>query len=259
MNLDPSVRPLLPAGAGVLLALLVALLPVDAALAAGQLRVGSGATLDTGSGQLDLGCGSLQLDGQASGRWSGIDSVTVGSGAVLGTERLDFGGNWQSMGAARIPGTVAWVDACARSPAALLGDNDFDSLLIHSPTGLERRLDANGSKRIRQALSLQGGAARLRLASTSAGVQASVSLDFGASQDVNRIEVRDIDSTSGQTIAPGRPADFDSVNAGNNRNWFIELVAIPVPTLGALGLGLMALLLLFVARRRLGDGPSLHA
>ncbi len=223
------------------------------AWAAGQMRIGPGATVDTGSGQIALGCAALDLSGRAEGRWVGIDSVTLGHAATLIPDRLAFGGNWTSAGSARVPGLVAWTDACGRSPASMLGSNDFDRLEIHSPTGLERRFDAAGAQRTRLALSVVGGQQRVQLRST--GPSAAIfTLDAGATQQIARVDVRDLDASGGQLIAPGRPGDFDSIDSGNNSNWFFDLVAIPVPTLGFGGLLLMAGLLLFLARRRLSGG-----
>jgi hypothetical protein len=233
-----------------ILTLTLACAATDPAFAAGQVRVGVGSSMLAGAGSIDLGCASLRVDGQLNGRWLGIDSVELGSTAALSPERLAFGGDWTSATTARIEGLVAWVDPCGHSPASMWGRNDFDMLEVRSDIGLERRFDAAGSQSVRQSLLLQGGAARLQLASTMAGQVAPFTLRPQASQQISRVEVRDLDSNAGQRIAPGSPADFDSLDAGNNRNWFLGS-AVEVPVLGLAGLTMLSLILLSIAQDRL--------
>lgn len=216
---------------------------------AGQINIGTGAVIDTGDGAMSAGCGSLQVDGAAAGHWLDIDSVTLGAAAAFNPHRVAFGGDWHSAALTRITGVVAWVDVCARSPARLTGSHDFDALHIESGAGLIRQFDADGQQQILESLRLVGGNDRLVLGSTVPGRHAALTLTFGATQQISRVDVRDIDSSAGQVIAPGMAASFGAINSGNMLNWFRGLEAIPVPSAGFGGLLLLVLALVWLTRR----------
>ena len=62
------------------------------------------------------------------------------------------------------------------------------------------------------------------------------------------VDVAD-NNASGVTLAPGTPAQYNSVDSGNLYNWFGFRQAIP--TLSMLALGVLALALMGVARNRM--------
>jgi hypothetical protein len=63
--------------------------------------------------------------------------------------------------------------------------------------------------------------------------------------------VQDIDASAGESIANGPPARFNSVDSGNNSNWFISAIQeiVPVNTLPVPLLGLLVLLTFLVGAR----------
>jgi hypothetical protein len=71
------------------------------------------------------------------------------------------------------------------------------------------------------------------LRSTVPGQHAGLTLAPGGSQSIAFVDVADMDSSGGQTLAPGSADLYDSVDSGNNLNWFQGfLTQIPIPTLG---------------------------
>ena len=100
----------------------------------------------------------------------------------------------------------------------------------------------------------------LTIRSSSAGVPAFFTLNFGASQDIFGVDVADNDASAQQTIAPRPPGDFSSIDAGGNSNWFVfgpgsgvtppgGASAESIDTLPPLATLILALLLLAYAGR----------
>jgi hypothetical protein len=228
----------------------LAILPLSA-VAQGQILIGAGSQIDTGSGQIELGCASLTVAGLATGRWSGIENVELDSSARLETSQLDFSGDWTSTSLQDISGQVNWQQQCNSLDGLMLGDNRFASLSITATTDVLRRLDANGEQTITESLRLLGGENPLQLRSTVSGQPARLTVPVSANWSIGRVDVADIDSSGGQGLAPGDPSNFQSVDSGGNRNWFLGAVAVPVPILGWPGLLLLMAVTLAVARRRL--------
>lgn len=212
--------------------------------AQGQITIGANGLFDSGGGVIQAGCVSLVVDGRAAGRWTGLDSVTLGGAGTLATRRLDFGGDWHSEADQVVPGQIHWQPQCGRSEGTLSGGHRFAHLAVTGNSGVTRRLDVDGEQLIDQSLRLQGGTERLILRSSVPGKAARLTLAAAASWQVDSVDIADIDSSGGQAIAPGDPAAYRSLDGGGNRNWFLGAVAIPVPVLGPAGLILLALLMM---------------
>ena len=83
------------------------------------------------------------------------------------------------------------------------------------------------------------------------GTPAAFTRNQGASQSISGVDVADIDSSSGESIANGPPTRFNSVDSGNNSNWFIAAIQeiVPVNTLPAPLLAILVLLILLLGRK----------
>ena len=235
---------------------LAASLAVMAVPAAGQGRVviGAGSQIDTGSGQVGLGCASLTVAGLAAGQWSGIENVELTSSARMETTELDFGGDWSAATFQDVPGQVHWLEQCDRTEGSLLGNNRFASLTVSTSTGVLRRLDADGEQTITESLRLIGGGMPLMLRSTVAGQAARLTAPVSATWVIQSVDVADINSSGGQGLAPGDPGNYQSQDSGGNSNWFLGAVALPIPLLGWPGLLLLLLTTLAIGWRRLAEG-----
>lgn len=213
-------------------------------LQAGTVMVGPGAGLDTGAGQLNLGCNDLTVAGDFGGHVVGAGNVSVLGGGSLNTDQLSFSADWQNAGQAEVPGSVQWLDGCDALDVQMTGVTEFSTLEISTNNGRAVRLQANATQQVTGALTLQGApGALLTLRSTMPGQFAGLSLAPQGSQSIAFVDVADIDSSDGQLMAPGSAELSNSVDSGNNLNWFREFAsAIPVPTLGLTG----AMLLIFM-------------
>jgi hypothetical protein len=217
----------------------------------GRVFIGEGSGIDTGRGQLAIGCASLTVAGLASGQWSGIGDIELASSARLETSRLEFGGDWHGTGVHDVPGEVAWQQQCDRLDGSMRGSTRFAALSVTTTSGLLRRFDVSGEQIVTGTLRLAGGEMPLVLRSTVPGEAAPLTVPASASWSIQGVDVADIDSSAGQALAPGDPANWQSRDSGGNRNWFLGALALPVPLFGAPGLLLLALALFVLGRRRL--------
>lgn len=224
------------------------------AVGQGRVVIGEGSQIDTGSGQVGLGCASLTVAGLAAGQWSGIENVALTSSAHLETTELDFGGDWTAATFQDVPGQVHWREQCDRTEGSLLGNNRFASLAVSTSTGVLRRLDVDGEQTITESLRLIGGEMPLMLRSSVAGQAARLTVPVPATWSIRSVDVADIDSSGGQSLAPGDPANSQSQDSGGNSNWFLGAVALPIPLLGWPGLLLLLLTTLAIGWRRLAVG-----
>ncbi len=90
------------------LAATTALLAITTGASAGQLTVGSGASLDLGTGSLDLGCANLTVGGTLSAGTAGFAQardVTIDpTGLVNGNSAtLQVAGDWDNVPAPSTP------------------------------------------------------------------------------------------------------------------------------------------------------------
>lgn len=226
--------------------MLAAVFAFGAIAANAGMVIGPGASVSTGFGQIELGCGDAEIAGGLSGSLTGARNVSFHAGAVSAGALLSLSGNWVNEGPAAIDAMVEWPDGCGVTDSSMLGSSVLRSLTVTSQIGRAIHLDINGEQRIGNSLILTGAPGMpVRLRSTDAGSFAQLSLDPGASQLIDSVDVANLDSNAGQRIAPGRPIDFNSVQSGPVRNWFM-LPAVPVPTLGTTAMALLILLIIML-------------
>lgn len=240
------------------LALTLALPCIIALPAFGQgVTVGTGTQFSLGGGSLSAGCGDLTVRGQfnlGSGSANTITNVSINPGTIDGgSGSIGLSGNWSNAGTF-IPGssTVALNEDCGTGDSVISGDTQFSGLSATTASGKRVRFDSASAQTVTSSLSLTGTAAdRLRVESTSPGTQAVLTLQSGASQVIDGVRVQDMDSSAGETIAPNLPGVFDSVDAGNNSNWFVAVMQQirEIPVLPAYLLALLAALVLGLGSR----------
>lgn len=195
-----------------------------------SITVGPGASLSLGDGQLGLGCGDLTVEGLmsvGSGTAGGIGSVNIAGGSLSGgSGTLSLTGDWTNSGAFTAgTGEVRIEDGCGHSTSNLSGDNDFNDFSVTSASGKLLSVAAGSSHSFASSLTLHGVLANLLLIRSSVvGEQVFFSLAEGGDQSIFAVDVRDNNALGGQTLAPGAPQDSDSVDSGNNENWFIQLL-----------------------------------
>lgn len=210
---------------------------------AGTVLVGSGAEVDTGQGQLVLGCNDLEVAGGIGGHAIGARNVSILAGGSVSTDQLSFSGDWVNDGHVEVSGLVRWLDGCEVLDAQMAGSTDFSALEIRTTDGRTVRLHVDATQHVSDSLILQGAPdALLMLRSTGPGQHAGLALAPAGSQSIAFVDVADMNSSGGQAMAPGSPDLYNSVDSGNNVNWFQEILgAIPVPALGLIGTMLLIL------------------
>lgn len=243
------------------LALTLCLLPAFAV--AQGVTVQAGATFDVGDGTLGLDCGDLTVAGTltvANGSIVTTRHVDIAGGAFsLGTGSITLSGDWTNTGSFSAgTGSVNIVDGCATTTSAISGDSGFYDFNVTTTAGRLLQPTSGSSQTFNHDLTLVGTIANpLTIRSSSPGVAAIFTLINGASQNINGADVTDNDASGGQTIAPGPPGDFNSIDSGGNTNWFQRLVdpglpgtpgAKPIATLPLPGLALLAFLLVLLVR-----------
>jgi hypothetical protein len=134
---------------------------------------------------------------------------------------------------------VSFEDGCARSSWRIGGGLTFADLEAATTSGKRLLLPAGVETVVGRRLHLAGlPAARLGLASDAPGVAALLNLGVAGSQDIAAISAADVWAT-GQFLAPGPPANYQSVDAGGLRRIFASGIAV-VPTLDTWGALLLA-------------------
>lgn len=213
---------------------------------AGTVLIGSGAGMDTGQGHMVLGCNDLEVAGDIGGHAAGARDVSIFTGGSLSTDQLSFSGDWENAGQVAVSGLVRWLDGCDVLNAQMTGDTGFSALEISTTNGRTVRLQANAMQHVTDSLILQGAPdALLMLRSIDPGQQAGLTLAPGGNQSISFVDVADMDSSGGQTMAPGSATLHNSLDSGNNINWFRGISSpIPVSTLGLIS---TILLILFIA------------
>ena len=217
---------------------------------AAQLTVGSGASVDLGTGSLDLGCADLTVGGTLSAGTVGFDQardVTIDpSGLVNGNSAtLEVAGDWDNAGSFNAgTSTVQMVDGCGLLSAVITGDTTFANLDMTTTMGKEYQFTAGSTQTVTQFISLVGTAGNLlRLRSTTDCVKAFIdnqSGSFGDFVDVDCIGVM----TNPIFLGPNSVIGPNSQGMG-------FLFMVMVPALGVLGLALLALSLVWSLRRTL--------
>jgi len=224
---------------------------------AAGIYVQPGASMSLGNGTVDLGCTDTTIAGNLniqSGAFINVRDLIVSGGDVdAGGGQLLLSGNWTNNGTFT-PGTslVTVQDGCSTTSSALTGDTDFYDFTTTSISG-KTLLAASGSTQVfNNNLTLEGIAGNpLLIRSSMAGNQVFFSLDPDGTQNIYAVDVRDNNALGGQWFASGSPADFESVDSGNNFNWFLNTyLPVPVPTLSWLALIALVLALMTVAFRQ---------
>ena len=123
-------------------------------LAAADLTVGAGATVNLGTGTLDLGCRSLSAAGTFGAGGGTLDQaldVTIPLGGTLNGETgtLNVGGNWDNGGTFNAgSGSVNFVDDCSQTLATISGDSTFSTLNLDTTSGKTYELESGSTQTV---------------------------------------------------------------------------------------------------------------
>ncbi len=115
---------------------------------AAQVTVGSGASLDLGTGSLDLGCADLTVTGTLSAGTAGFAQardVTIDPTGVVNGNSATFAvaGDWDNAGTFNAgTSTVQLVDGCGLLSAVIAGDTTFANLDMTTTSGFLYRFTA---------------------------------------------------------------------------------------------------------------------
>jgi len=238
---------------------MVIVLVLPALGSAAGIYVQSGTSLLLDSGTIDMGCGDVTIAGNLniqSGAIINTRHFNISAGSVdAGNGQVELSGNWSNSGTF-IPGSsqVTVQDGCATTNSTMSGDSDFYAFSAVSSNGKLLQVDAGTSQVFGNSLTLQGVIGDpLLIRSSSAGSLAFFSLDLASTHNIFAVDVRDNNALSGQLLAPGFPADYESIDSGDNSNWFLDLFEyVPVPTLSPWALLVLIMVLMttaFVRRR----------
>ncbi len=213
---------------------------------AGVVTVGSGAIADLGTGSLNLGCGDLTVEGMlmvSAGAIEQARDVTIDpTGIVNGNSAtLEVAGDWDNAGSFNAgTSTVQLVDGCGLASAVIAGDTTFANLDMTTTSGFLYSFTSGSTQTVTSSLTLLGTEASfLTIRSTVDGSEAFLNVQGTSSADF--VDVQDSDATLGNAITLGP----NSVKGSNTPGW---LAAAVVPALGALGLAVLALSVLWSGR-----------
>ena len=237
--------------------LLAATLLTPAFALAQTIAISSGSQFSLGSGSLSAGCGDLAVAGTLSidsGSANNIRNVAISPGTINGgSGQINLSGDWVNQGTFNAQtGTVQVTDGCGTTLSQLSGDTTFNRFVASTSSGKQLQPASGSTQTFAGGLTLNGtGPDKLLIRTSSAGATAAFTLNQGASQSISGINVQDIDSSAGKTIAPGPPKSFNSVDAGNNNNWFISAIReiVPVNTLPTPMLAILAILILILGSK----------
>jgi hypothetical protein len=234
-------------------ALTAALLMAASLADAAEFVVGSGGSVDLGTGSLDLGCADLTVAGTFAGGSVGFDQardVTIAPTGIVNGEAatLQVAGDWDNAGAFNAgTGSVAMIDGCGLLSASVLGNTTFNDLDITTATAKLLSFEAGATTTVTGDLQLAGqSGALLQIGSTSGGVAAL--FDVQGSATTSFVDVADNDATAGNFI----PLGDESLKGSNTPGW--NLISA-VPVVGLFGLVALGGSLLWRGRRTLAaDG-----
>lgn len=225
-------------------------------IAAG-INVTSGASMTLGGGTVDMGCTDATITGNfdiGSGIVQNARHFNIAGGSVnAGSGQIQLAGDWSNSGTfTRGSSQVTIQDGCAISTSALTGDTGFHAFTASSASGKTLQAAAGSTQVFNSSLTLEGLVGDpLLIRSSVTGNQAFFSLVPDGTQNIYAVDVEDNNAIGGQLLAPGQPSDYDSVDSGNNLNWFLNFVEqVPIPTLSRPALIVLALALMSLAFRR---------
>jgi hypothetical protein len=228
---------------------LAALLLLPAGALAGNLTVGSGSSLDLGTGSLALGCADLDVLGTLSAGTLGFTQgrdVTITPGGVMNgnSATLRLSGDWDNTGSF-VAGTssVQISDGCGLLSSTVVGDTTFNNLELSSSSGKQVNISAGSTQSVAGSFLAAGASGNLlKIRSTVGGTQAF--LNVQGSGSATDVDVADNSALPGNNI----PMSAGSIKGPNTPGWLLS-PAIPLltPLAGLLLLGA----LLTASRKRL--------
>ena len=132
---------------------LAVLLLASGAIEAGTFSVPPGASINLGSGELNLNCNDLNVAGilrSGSGTLTVRNTIIVPTGTILGQSGyLRLMGDWTPSGLFQADSsTVLLTDGCGTSQSAIHGENMYSSLLIKSSQGKVFQFDSNTIQKV---------------------------------------------------------------------------------------------------------------
>lgn len=193
--------------------------------------VGNGASFHVGNATIDVNCLNLETAGQFVLGGGFVNTVNLlrieSTGELSGdTGSLQFAGDWWNAGTFNAAqSSVSMRDGCDTTESLMLGDNNFYNFSASTSTGKTFSIEAGSVQTFANELSLHGAEPnqRLKIRSSVNGQAVHFNLVAKGVQQINAVDVKDNDATAGQLLAPGIPAAYASVDAGNNKNWFEQL------------------------------------
>jgi hypothetical protein len=225
-----------------------------------NVDIPSGASVNLNGGTLDLSGTSLQVDGTfgvGAGNVDNAANVAIGSGASLagGSGAINLSGDWANLGSFTAGSShVNFVDG-ALAQSSISGNTTFATLSLISAVGKSYVFQVGTTQTITALLQILGTAATgIQVKSSAPGQVASINLAQGGSQNIDFVGVSNIHAT-GQHLAATKTNDGGT---GDAIGWFGSVVAAiqtsPAPTLSALGMLLMTIVMWMVAWRRRAFG-----
>lgn len=240
---------------GITRIIIFAVLALPALAHATGINIPHGASMSLGNGNFNLGCNDVTIAGSfdvGSGRVLNARHLNIAGGSVnAGSGQVQLAGDWNNNGIF-IPGSsvVAIQDGCATTRSALNGDTSFHTFTATTTSGKTLQAAAGSTQVFNNSLTLKGMAGKpLLVRSSQVGNQAFFTLAPDGTQNINAVDVMDNNAQGGQRLALNLPAQLDSVDSGNNLNWFLG-VLVPIPTLPWPALIFLALVLMATAFRR---------
>ncbi|MEM1082196.1 MAG: hypothetical protein AAGH65_11500 [Pseudomonadota bacterium] len=212
------------------------------------ITIGAGGSFELGSGRIDLGCRSLQINGLLalqSGVASGITDVTVTGLVEGGIGALSHGGNWTNTGSINPAlSQISITDECGLSSAMIIGDSVFHDWTVQTSSGKQLLFEAGSTQQVSNQLVLTGSSGHLlTIRSTLTGPPGFLILGSSGSQFIEFVDVQDNHAIlPGQFLAPGLPANYNAIDSGGNFRWFGLPFAIPALQPGGLFLLIITIL-----------------
>src|SRR5262245_645632 len=155
------------------------LLPLPAL--AGNVTVGTGSSLDLGTGRLALGCADLDVLGTFSagtvGFTEGRDVTITPSGVMNGNSAtLQLSGDWDNLGSF-VAGTssVQITDGCGLLSGTVNGSTSFNNLQLSSASGKQVTFTAGTTQSVAGSFLVAGALGnQIKIRSTVGGTKAFV-------------------------------------------------------------------------------------
>jgi hypothetical protein len=196
------------------------------------ISLGNGASFHVGNATIDLNCLDLETAGQfvlGAGLVTGVNLVSIESTGELNGDAgsLWFSGDWWNAGTfTPAQSDINVRDGCGATESMLLGSNDFFDFSASTLNGKTLSIEAGSVQAFAHNLSLMGvdQDQRLKIRSSVNGQAAYFELSAPGVQQIYAVDVKDNDATGGQLLVAGNPSEFASVDSGNNKNWFEQLI-----------------------------------